>query len=358
MTTRHGGLPEIYLMNADGTNEVRLTNNADLDFDPSWSPDGNKILFMRQVTNPGELADVFVMNVDGTGQTNLTNTALIAEVSAVWSPDGARIAFIGTTNSESDVYIMNADGTGRTNISNTPAYNEFHLDWQTVPNAPVCVFGPKTYTRSQGQPGRIVENFSATPGSYTVDLDDLATSGADAVVTLNGVVILEGRGTTGEVGPRHKSITVTLLASNVLEVSLRGKKDSKLKVSICSSSGSACFANLPAPQLLLESTTINGSFVQFQFDVPNFAEFPAALFEPAPDLEACGLNTSASRTWVDIYDGNGIRLHGFCAFSSPSDLNALLLTTPVDQRPAEVYFTLTDRRCNIVYTSNRISLGS
>lgn len=359
MTPRHGGWPEIYVMNADGTNEVRLTTNVDPDFDPSWSPDGSRILFMHDdASSPGDWPDVFVMNADGTGVTNLTNTPLFAEVSAVWSPDGSRIAFIGSTETASDIYVMNADGTGRTNISNTPAFNEFHLDWQTIPNAPACVFGPRTYTRTQGPPSRVVESFSATPGSYTVDLDDLATSGADAVVTLNGVVIMEGRGTTGEVGPRHKTITVTLLATNVLEVQLRGKKDSKLKVTICLSSGSGCFASLPAPQLSLESTTINGGFVEFQFDVPNYTQFPAALFEPAPNLPACGLNTSASRSWVDIYDGNGTYLHGFCSFAAPSDLNTLWLATPTDQRPTEVYITITDRRCNVVYTSNRVNLGS
>lgn len=356
MTTRNG-MPEIYVMNADGTGQTRLTNNVDLDFDPSWSPDGSKILFMHDdAASSGDWPDIYTMNPDGTGQTNLTNTALFAEVSAVWSPDGTKIAFIGSTNDQSDVYVMNANNTDRTNISNTSAVNEFQLDWQRQPSAPVCVFG-ETFTRMQGPPARIVRNFSATPGSYSVDLDDLATSGADAVVTLNGVVIMEGRGTTGEVGPRHRVVEVTLLANNVLQIDLRGKKGSKLQVTICPSSGSQCYSNLPAPQLSLQSTSTN-SFgnVEFQLDVSNYAQFPAALFAPSPDLPACGLNSSASRTWVDIFDGNGNRLYGFCALYDPSSLNDIWFATPPDQRPAEAYITLTDRRCNITYTSNRISL--
>lgn len=355
-TSRHG-LSEIYVMNADGTGLMRLTNNSEADFDPSWSPDGSKILFMHDDPAPGDWPRVWVMNADGSGAMALTNTADRADFSAVWSPDGSKIAFIGENDLNSEIYVMNADGSGQTNVSNTAA-RESSLDWQPLPVAPpACVFGPRVYTRTQGPPARITETFTATPGSYSVDLDDLATSGADAVVTLNGVVIMEGRGTTGEVGPRHKTITVTLLAENVLDIQLRGKRDSKLKVTICSSSGNQCYPNLPAPQLTLESTTVEGSFVRFEFDVPNYAQFPAELFAQAPDLAACGLNTSASRTWVDIYDGNGDYVHGFCSFSSPSDLNLIWVQTPVESRPAEVYITLTDRRCNTVYTSNRVNLG-
>ena len=258
-----------------------------------------------------------------------------------------------------EIYVMWSDGSGvPQNISNNPA-DEFLPDWQPIPTAPpVCVFGPTLFTRTQGQPDRFSRNFSATPGSYSVDMDDLASAGADATVTLNGVVILEGRGTTGEVGPRHKIVNVTLLANNTLDISLRGKKGSKLQVKICSTSVTQCYPNLAAPQLSLQSTSTNGfGNVEFQLDVANYAQYPAELFAHAPDLAACGLNTSASRTFVDIYDGNGNRLYGFCALYDPSALNDIWFATPPEQRPAEAYITLTDRRCNIVYTSNRINLA-
>ena len=355
-TTRHGPT-EIYVMNANGTGQTRLTNNLDPDNDPSWSPDGSKILFMHDdAAALGDWPDIFVMDPDGTDPVNLTNSLNIAETNAVWSPDGTKIVFVRSDDFTSEVYVMNANGTGQQNISNSPGVFESHLDWQPIPVAPVCVFGPEVYTRMQGPPARITETFSATPGSYSVDLDDLATSGADAVVTLNGVVIMEGRGTTGEVGPRHKTITVTLLASNVLEIHLRGKKGSKLQVTICPSSGSQCYPNLPAPTLSLQSTTVEGSMARFELDVANYAQFPAELFLQAPNLPACGTNTSASRTWVDIYDGNNAFLYGFCSLGNPSDLNNIWFATSDTQRPAEAYIKVTDRLCNITYTSNRITI--
>ena len=59
------GNEEIYVMNADGTNQTRLTNNAAIDTEPSFSPDGSKIAFQ---SNRDGHKDLYVMNADGSGQ--------------------------------------------------------------------------------------------------------------------------------------------------------------------------------------------------------------------------------------------------------------------------------------------------
>ena len=59
-------------MNADGTGQTRLTNNAAFDIEPAWSPDGTKIAFASD--RDGNV-EIYVMNADGTGQTRLTNNA-------------------------------------------------------------------------------------------------------------------------------------------------------------------------------------------------------------------------------------------------------------------------------------------
>jgi Tol biopolymer transport system component len=68
---RGGGL-EIWVMNADGTNQVRLTNNNWLDATMSWSPDSTRIVFHSEPPTLG--AELFSMRADGTDVTRLTAT--------------------------------------------------------------------------------------------------------------------------------------------------------------------------------------------------------------------------------------------------------------------------------------------
>src|SRR5262252_8296324 len=68
------GNSEIYVMNADGTNQMRLTNNPGVDDYPTWSPEGKKIAFVSQDSS-GAFA-IKVMNSDGANQTKLTQLSL------------------------------------------------------------------------------------------------------------------------------------------------------------------------------------------------------------------------------------------------------------------------------------------
>ena len=69
-TTDRDGNEEIYVMDADGSNPTRLTNNSADDGQPAWSPDGSQIAFGSfRDGNP----EIYVMDADGSNQTNLTN---------------------------------------------------------------------------------------------------------------------------------------------------------------------------------------------------------------------------------------------------------------------------------------------
>jgi hypothetical protein len=65
-------------MNADGTNQIRLTNTLENDDLPAWSPDGTRLVFRsdrgRQCCDP--VAQVWTMNADGSSQVNLSNNQL------------------------------------------------------------------------------------------------------------------------------------------------------------------------------------------------------------------------------------------------------------------------------------------
>ena len=128
VSTRDGNL-EVYVMNADGSGQTRLTNNTVLDFDPTWSPDGSKIAFVSERDGGRQ---IHVMNADGSNPANLSNKVGIrVDEQPRWSPNGTRIAFSrsGGTDGNGEVYVMNADGSGQTNISNASSSNDGPLDW-------------------------------------------------------------------------------------------------------------------------------------------------------------------------------------------------------------------------------------
>ena len=85
---------DIYVMDDDGSNVERLTDNPFLDAAPTWSPDSLSIAFER-VAKDRQTADVFVMNRYGTASENITNSPSI-DAAPSWSPDGGAIAFIST----------------------------------------------------------------------------------------------------------------------------------------------------------------------------------------------------------------------------------------------------------------------
>ncbi len=112
---RDGNL-EIYVMDADGSNVARLTDNPGPDITPAWSPDGTHILF----AHPNLVIRVYVMNADGSGVTRLSNGA-----NPAWSPDGTRIAF----EWQREIYLMRPSGSNRTRLTDTPEGYAFSPAW-------------------------------------------------------------------------------------------------------------------------------------------------------------------------------------------------------------------------------------
>lgn len=118
-----GDAREIYVMdvavNGDGTvtasNETRLTNSVGADGLPSWSPDGSRIAFNSSRNGDMEL---YVMKADGSEVIQLTDNPNGRSVWPSWSPDGEKIAFgsRGRAGGEDDdIYVLDL-GTGEVTL--------------------------------------------------------------------------------------------------------------------------------------------------------------------------------------------------------------------------------------------------
>ena len=103
-STRDGD-SEIYVMEIDGSNHVRLTINPARDYDPSWSADGDRIAFVSN-RNRG-IEQIFVMDADGGNVMRLTKEA--AHQQPAWSPKAERIAYVRNQGGR-QVWVMDADG--------------------------------------------------------------------------------------------------------------------------------------------------------------------------------------------------------------------------------------------------------
>ena len=104
------GRREIYIMNPDGSDQTRLTNDGGRDNFPALSPDGRRIAFQTEIDGG---AEIVVMNADGTERRRLTNMTVdhVGAMRPAWSPDGSKIVFASFVQPK-DIYVINADGTG------------------------------------------------------------------------------------------------------------------------------------------------------------------------------------------------------------------------------------------------------
>jgi VCBS repeat-containing protein len=180
-----GQTADIYVADAGGTGQVRLTTATGHDRYAEWSPTGDKIVFTSQRDGNDE---IYVMNADGSNQTRLTTNAASDE-QPCFSPDGAQIAFSSNRDGNYEIYIMNADGSGQTRITQS-AGDDTSPSWATgevLASRPmlsvndITVFEGRTatftVTLSQPSARKIDVSYTTADGTTTSQEDYFYASG-------------------------------------------------------------------------------------------------------------------------------------------------------------------------------------
>ena len=144
---------QIFIVNPDGSNPVRVTNNANggprggTNIDPSWHPDGKSLLFVGCPASfclPSSY-EVYRVNIDGSGETRLTHDGL-ADYDPYYSPSGSDIAWLRNIGAARwAIYRMRSDGSGQEAVIDDGGVNSKPAWWhgsstivfhRIPPNAP------------------------------------------------------------------------------------------------------------------------------------------------------------------------------------------------------------------------------
>ncbi len=146
-TSTRGGDLDIYSMNPDGSDVRQLTDEPGYDGGPFFSPDGSKIVYRARypeseeeladyqallsdnLIRPGVL-DIYVMDADGSNRRRLTNNGA-ANFAPFFHPGGEKVIFASDMNDPSsrnfDLFLINLDGTGLEQVTFSEEFEAFPM---------------------------------------------------------------------------------------------------------------------------------------------------------------------------------------------------------------------------------------
>lgn len=118
----------IWLISPDGSNLTQLTTDPAGNKSPAWSPDGSKIAF---ISNRGGSEDIWIMDADGTNPMRVTTGSVGSFSNPAFSPDGSQIVFSSPLGPNvANLMIINTDGTGLCQVT-AGKFEDRHPHWST-----------------------------------------------------------------------------------------------------------------------------------------------------------------------------------------------------------------------------------
>jgi TolB protein len=112
-----GGSAEIYIADADGRNPRRLTSDSGAETQPTWTPDGARLVYTATPT--GGVAQIMSVKVDGTDPRPLTSSTTGGNTAPDVSPDGRRVAFVSTRDGNPEIYEVAIEGREARRLTKT-----------------------------------------------------------------------------------------------------------------------------------------------------------------------------------------------------------------------------------------------
>lgn len=162
-TSNRGGDFDIYVMDADGSDQRRLTDMVGRDSSPAWSPRGDRIAFVNGgdttfagLVNSTECNDpnIYLVSADGGLPVKLTDKG--ANTDPSWSPDGKRIAFTSDRDGDYEIYLLDVAANHLVRLTNNEGVDDVDPSWS--PDGAGIAFGRGYARRDFCRMEGIIEN--------------------------------------------------------------------------------------------------------------------------------------------------------------------------------------------------------
>lgn len=127
---------DIYVIDLNTLAQTQITTNSLGDHYPSWSHANGKISYSGCESEgsgwgTSYISRIWVMNADGSNKVKLTTDI---DFASMWSPDGSKIVFVSARDGleNEEIYVMTASGSDETNVTNLAGSNQTSPDWGPI----------------------------------------------------------------------------------------------------------------------------------------------------------------------------------------------------------------------------------